>query len=984
MTTPGKTKTTPSVRSTSIEAHNTNNQDDARHSVAAPALDILAANYVPQYQIAANESFAVVHPAPPLPTIDYDAYLATFAGHELVKPCPSVEISHSVLHQPSHNHLSPAHYTSYWCERLRLESSAQEAQYYHLTLFNVKLEKHGVSGSLFKLKVPGLRESTPRLDLADTVIVRPLLAVLHGNIERLVEQWYAQEDFSIISPGFSGQEYHTVVWYVSRRDETIVIKGPPGMNGLSLRCNVLFPVSTSKHEPLLRSVTTAGTTLSSQGSNAWLHAMLFPELSNGAVQDKLSTGVFGLEWFDEGLNFEQKKAVQTVKDNRYGVVPYLVSGPPGTGKTRTLVEMTMQMLTVSMDHSIIPHILVCAPSDAAADILLMRLSKYLSINELLRLNNWTRTSSEVPGEVLPYCYQNADNLFALPDFKKLMAYKVVVTSCRDADMLVHGRLTNDALASLAADMLSSISPSIKTNMSMLVHWTALLLDEAAQATEPEALIPISVVMPSEASVWSKSTTVQVIMAGDEYQLGPRLTPRAFASHSDEALSASLFARLWSRPLYAGHPLARSRGAKPLTASMLPIIRPPFTNLIRNYRSHPAILAIPSTLFYADTLIPERNANSPSITSWPEWSKQDWPVLFHNHSSSDSVANVTEGDGTGAGSLINQAEARIALHYAQSMLQHTTTVGIDVLREKDIIVLSPFRAQVVLLRSLFRAHDLYEVNIGPLEAFQGLEARIVIICTTRTRTARRVDPTTEVQQSHSQRTTPAQGLAQSQAEISLSGGTCNTHPDQILNLGLINEPTRFNVALTRARDGLLVIGHATCLTSTHDPCWTSFLSFCARNKLIRGQKSLDLSMMNAQIAKMSGLEKALRYADFVSTRDRSRGVEEEENSMTQTPKFRLRGQMVGLDEAMSGNSQRGRHTGESMRENTNTSMEYDTDEKRKVYDEEYQHEHRYDYKDQNKEQDEADHKNKNDDNDNDNEDEYEIAHRRKDESLSRTR
>ncbi|KAF2036765.1 hypothetical protein EK21DRAFT_106075 [Setomelanomma holmii] len=94
-------------------------------------------------------------------------------------------------------------------------------------------------------------------------------------------------------------------------------------------------------------------------------------------------------------------------------------------------------------------------------------------------------------------------------------------------------------------------------------------------------------------------------------------------------------------------------------------------------------------------------------------------------------------------------------------------------------MSPFAAQVRLLRSLIRSNTygggsgLWGVNIGPLEAFQGLEKRVVIICTTRTR---------------------SRFLSE----------------DAKRGLGIIGQKRKMNVALTRAKEALLVIGNPEVL------------------------------------------------------------------------------------------------------------------------------------------------------------------------------
>ena len=353
-----------------------------------------------------------------------------------------------------------------------------------------------------------------------------------------------------------------------------------------------------------------------------------------------------------------------------------------------------------------------------------------------------------------YCFIE-DGMFALPPFKELMARRIVVTTCRDADMLIQARLSNADLFKLERDLYSAIHPD-KQLESHVLHWTGLLIDEAAQATEPEALVPLTVAAPPTTHRDEQHWPV-FVMAGDQHQLGPRTASKK------HRIQTSLFERLLNRSFYRDHPLARSKNSggimRPLTQELLPILRPAFANLIRNYRSHPAILATPSSLFYNDTLEPEATATD-SLLSWPGWKGANWPVLFTCNSSPDEI----EGDG---GGWYNITEASIACQYARSFLQA------GLLQPNEICIMSPFQAQVKVIRRFARANDMSGVNIGPLEAFQGLESRLVILCTTRTRD-RFID----------------QDLAK--------------------GLGVIHEPKRFNVALTRAKEGLIVIGNPEVL------------------------------------------------------------------------------------------------------------------------------------------------------------------------------
>jgi superfamily I DNA and/or RNA helicase len=327
----------------------------------------------------------------------------------------------------------------------------------------------------------------------------------------------------------------------------------------------------------------------------------------------------------------------------------------------------------------------------------------------------------------------------------------------------------------------SFHPLDSASESTKLHWSALLIDEAAQATEPEALIPLTVVAPHLDS--PETLSPLFVMAGDEHQLGPRHLI------SDSPLKVSLFARLFKRAVYAEHPLARG---KPLTQSLLPIPCPAFANLKRNYRSHPAILAVPSSLFYADDLEAEAEASDMNrLADWDWWCGRGWPVMFHDNVSPDELELPNLMEGTGG--WFNSGEAEIACQYATSL------VASGLIEQSEVCIMSPFTAQVQRLRKRMRDERLWDVNIGPLEAFQGLERTVVILCVTRSR---------------------EKFLEQ----------------DQRNGWGVIGSPNKMNVALTRAKSGLIVIGKRKLLMK--DPNWKAFVDFCERNGLIGGTEEPD--------------------------------------------------------------------------------------------------------------------------------------------------
>ena len=482
-------------------------------------------------------------------------------------------------------------------------------------------------------------------------------------------------------------------------------------------------------------------------------------------------------------------------------------------------------MQLSHDSLFKGSILLCAPSNSAADTLALRLRAHLGPKKMLRLNSFSRTFAEVPQELLPYCYV-MDDRFNIPPFEELMLLKVVITTCKDADMLVQAKVSNRDLLALQMNMSRTIHPEHSADtieIASPLHWAALVVDEAAQATEPETLIPLTLVAPHTA--YPCTRTPILVMAGDQHQLNPR------TYHKHTTLRISLFERLSSCPVYASHPLARKNLHRASQNS--PIWRPPFVHLIRNYRSHPAILAVPSSLFYNNTLIPEA-LNADALQSWTGWRGRQWPVLFACNGGSDECEDIRSV----GGGWYNVQEARKAMIYARHLLDENVITN-----QSEICIMSPFGAQVRLLRKIARNSRLWELNIGPMEAFQGLESRFVIICTTRAQ--RRF-----------------------------------LEQDRIRGLGIVNEKKKFNVAVTRAKQGLIVIGNPWVLAT--DPCWLAFMNFCRRNKLWAGDYEEEDQRMqgleegnvdvwqtvqdsatgngNADAANITGLEAALVFKE----------------------------------------------------------------------------------------------------------------------------
>lgn len=149
------------------------------------------------------------------------------------------------------------------------------------------------------------------------------------------------------------------------------------------------------------------------------------------------------------------------------------------------------------------------------------------------------------------------------------------------------------------------------------------------------------------------------------------------------------------------------------------------------------------------------------------------------------------------SFYNPREVQIAVKAVQSLLSPSSwPSGKDGAKvpilENEIAVMSPFREQVKRLRKALRIVSYKGVNVGPAEAYQGSEYRFVIICTTRAR----------------------ERFLKNDAEK---------------GAGLVFEHRRANVALTRAKEGLIVVGNPWILE--RDPLWAKWMSFAWRHSAV---------------------------------------------------------------------------------------------------------------------------------------------------------
>ncbi|KAF7668035.1 hypothetical protein LDENG_00036090 [Lucifuga dentata] len=464
-------------------------------------------------------------------------------------------------------------------------------------------------------------------------------------------------------------------------------------------------------------------------------------------------------------NPQQHAAVQCIVAGSSKPAPHLVFGPPGTGKTITLVEAMNQISRAEPSA----HILACAPSNSAADLLCERLMVHMDPHQIYRVYASSRDPNTVPKQLLKYCNWD-DNLdsFVFPEKEILMKYTVIVIT-----MVTAGRLVSGGIP--------------------VGHFTHVFVDEGGQAVEPECVIAIAGLLSPENG--------QLVLAGDPKQLGPIL-------RSPFALQNELGLSLLERLMRDNNLYQTSADSGHFDTQFV-------TKLLRNYRSHAAILKVPNELFYENELqVFADQWEREAYCNWEHLPKKGFPVIFHG------VMGKDEREANSP-SFFNVSEIEVLVDYLTKLMETQGKKGLPKLSAKDIGIIAPYRKQVEKIQKALKSvsarnrwSDLKELKVGSVEEFQGQERKIIMVSTVRS----------------------------SINYIKM---------DHDFNIGFLSNEKRFNVAMTRARSLLIVVGNPVILNK--DPTWEKFISYCVKEKGYTGFDFRDAEGEDDIVSRLTSLK-----------------------------------------------------------------------------------------------------------------------------------
>lgn len=451
------------------------------------------------------------------------------------------------------------------------------------------------------------------------------------------------------------------------------------------------------------------------------------------------------------LNPTQERAVNEVL---WAKDVAIVHGPPGTGKTTTLVEAINETL---MRES---QVLVCAQSNMAVDWISEKLVDR-GIN-VLRIGNPTRVNDKMLG----FTYERRFESHA--DYPQLWAIRKAIRELRKnrkkGSENYHQKM--DRLKSRAAEIELRINAELFGEARVIactlvgsahhllegMKFGTLFIDEAAQALEAACWIPMK-------------RASRVILAGDHCQLPP--TVKSIA-----ALRAGLGKTLMER-------IAEN---KPEVVTLLKI----------QYRMNDEIMRFSSDWFYGGKVESAPQIKYRSVLdydhpiTWIDTSNEENQITIEGEdapedsastSSSVSAANQNSdlnfkeqfvGESFGR---INKAEAELTL---LTLAEYFTKIGKQrVLEERiDVGIISPYRAQVQYLKKLIKKYEFFKpyrrlISVNTVDGFQGQERDVILI-----------------------------SLVRSNDEG---------------QIGFLKDLRRMNVAITRARMKLIILGNKDTMT-----------------------------------------------------------------------------------------------------------------------------------------------------------------------------
>ncbi|XP_015911293.2 DNA-binding protein SMUBP-2 [Parasteatoda tepidariorum] len=427
--------------------------------------------------------------------------------------------------------------------------------------------------------------------------------------------------------------------------------------------------------------------LQEKGSESHLANVLFG-ISQPSSLEKSSDS--SLTYFNNKLNHAQKEAVQFALTQKELAI---LHGPPGTGKTTTVLECILQATSQKL------KVLACAPSNVAVDNLVEKLAPYKV--KMVRLGHPARFSPTIQQYSLDAIVSRYDGSNVVEELHK------EIDQLREKISKTKGSRTRKTMWAENRSLLKEVKEREKFIVKQILKNADVVLSTLTSASEDGSLkyaekdhFDICVIdecsQATEAACWIPLLSVKrCILAGDHNQLPPTIV-------SDKAAKEGLAITLMERLLK----LYGDSIKKMLTVQ---------------YRMNNAIMQWPSEHLYENKLVADESVSSHLLNGLPgveDNENTSIPLLLIDTAGCDLCELQSEDDESKG----NEGEADLVRHHVESLIKSG-------MHPSDIAVITPYNLQVDLIKSRLSS-KFPELEIRSVDGFQGREKEAIVLSLVR--------------------------------------------------------------------------------------------------------------------------------------------------------------------------------------------------------------------------------------------------------------
>ncbi|KAL8942875.1 MAG: hypothetical protein Q9216_001418 [Gyalolechia sp. 2 TL-2023] len=436
--------------------------------------------------------------------------------------------------------------------------------------------------------------------------------------------------------------------------------------------------------------------------------------------DDLSEEIRSLDFVDPTLNDSQRDAVKFALASREVA---LVHGPPGTGKTYTLIELILQLAKRSK------RILVCGPSNISVDNIVERLAPHKI--PIVRLGHPARLLPSVLDHSLDVLTQTSDAAAIVKDVRKEMDDKqasIKKTRSGKERRAIYGDIKElrKEYREREKQCVSNLVQGSKVVLATLhgaggyqlrhEQFDVVIIDEGSQALEAQCWIPLL-------------SAKKLVLAGDHLQLPPTIK----SSNSDHQpskpdtkeksnlnLPTSLSTTLFDRLLHLHGPSIKRM-------------------LKTQYRMHASIMSFPSTAMYDSQLIAAESVAARLLKDLP-YPVQDTedtrvPLIFYDTQGGDfpelDILHNEDTSSVSKSALLQDSTSKSNPSEVLLVTKHVVALIEAGVKAEDVAIVTPYNAQVSLVRAALREKEGFEgVEVGSVDGFQGREKEAVVVSLVR--------------------------------------------------------------------------------------------------------------------------------------------------------------------------------------------------------------------------------------------------------------